>query len=108
MLLSTRLVVTQHCNPLQFIDKLTNRGRDQRCLRALRMGQRGEEARGGGPQLYDDMKPCSGAWRHLLLLCINQFVVHRILGVVNNCGSSALLFATAKGASDVSLKSFSV
>ena len=51
---------------------------------------------------------CSGAWRHILLLCTGQSLVHRAVGVVNSCASSAILFATAKGADDMSLKSFSV
>ena len=58
----------------------------------------------GKPSLYDDMKSCSGVWQHLLLLCASQLVVHRTLGVVNNRGSSAILFATAEGAYDMSLE----
>ena len=44
------------------------------------------------------MQPSSGAWRHLLSLCTGRSVVRTTLGVVNDCGPSAVLCATAKGA----------
>ena len=47
---------------------------------------------------------CSGARRHLLLRCANQPIVHGTGGVVNLQHSSAVLFATVKGAYDMSLK----
>ena len=63
------------------------------------------ESTGGGELLLlcDNMKSCSGAWRHLLLPCTNQPIVHRTVGVVNIQHSSAVLFATVKGALGPSL-----
>ena len=71
-------------------------------------GWTGVSTGGTGPLLYDNMKPCSGALRHLLLLCTGQIVQHRTLGVVKNRGSCAILFATAKGTYDMPPKSFSL
>ena len=44
----------------------------------------------------------------ILLLCVDQPLDPGMSGVVNSCASSAVLFATAKGANDLSLRSFSL